>query len=261
MKVTLFTSNQPRHLHLIRRLAEVADSLFICVEARPSWQAAGREPELRDYFSHVVAAEKKLFGGLHFLPPKISSLVLSWGDVSDLDLNVLSQAFESDLMIVYGASYIKGAIAESLVEKKALNIHMGIAPYYRGSASNFWAFYDDKPEFVGATIHRLGKSLDGGDVLYHVFPKAEVDDPFILGMKAVRAAHESLVEKIKDRSLERLIDQPIPQDLGRQIRYTRNIDFSAEVAAQYLRCPRNPEDIYRKLLSRDLSLFVRPEFH
>ncbi len=29
MQITVFTSNQPRHLSLVRRLAEVADKVFV----------------------------------------------------------------------------------------------------------------------------------------------------------------------------------------------------------------------------------------
>ena len=55
--------------------------------------------------------------------------------------------------------------------KDAINIHMGISPYYRGSSCNFWAIYDGNPSYVGATIHLLSKGLDSGDILFHCLPK------------------------------------------------------------------------------------------
>ena len=46
-----------------------------------------------------------------------------------------------------------------LLRKKALNIHMGISPYYRGTDCNFWAIYDGFPNYVGGTVMKLSKKL------------------------------------------------------------------------------------------------------
>ena len=57
---------------------------------------------------------------------------------------------------------------------------MGISPYYRGSACNFWALYDKNPQFVGATIHYLSEGLDDGDILFHVLPSKKYLNTLIL---------------------------------------------------------------------------------
>lgn len=50
---------------------------------------------------------------------------------------------------------------------------MGLSPYYRGTDCNFWALYDKKPQYVGATIHLLSKGIDSGPTLYHALSKPE----------------------------------------------------------------------------------------
>ena len=50
------------------------------------------------------------------------------------DLNLLSRdqfeaALNSDVYVVFGASYIKGWLSDFLVEKDAINIHMGISRF------------------------------------------------------------------------------------------------------------------------------------
>ena len=75
------------------------------------------------------------------------------------------------MYIIFGASYIKGWLIDFLVENNAINIHMGLAPYYRGNSCNFWALFDDKPSYVGATIHKISKGLDNGPILFHCLPE------------------------------------------------------------------------------------------
>ena len=83
----------------------------------------------------------------------------------------MKDLLKSDLYIFFGSSYIKGPLVNFLIKKKAINIHMGISPYYRGADCNFWAMYDGNSHLVGATIHMLSKGLDSGAILYHAMSK------------------------------------------------------------------------------------------
>ena len=77
----------------------------------------------------------------------------------------------SDLYIVFGSSYIKGRLINFLIKNKAINIHMGISPYYRGSDCNFWSLYDNNFHLVGGTVHLISKGLDSGPILFHTRAK------------------------------------------------------------------------------------------
>jgi methionyl-tRNA formyltransferase len=101
--------------------------------------------------------------------------------------------------------------------------------------------YDNRPDMVGATIHKLTAGLDNGPMYCHAQPPADDRDPFVFGMLAVKAAHDALIEGLSSGKLSRAT--PIPQDRSQQIRYTRNADFTDEVAAEYLeRLERRPLD-------------------
>jgi methionyl-tRNA formyltransferase len=145
---------------------------------------------------------------------------------------LLEHALSADRIIVFGASYIKRPLVDRLIDRGALNIHMGISPYYRGSSCNFWALYDGNPDLVGATIHLISKGLDSGSMLYHARPKAEPTDPFLLGMRAVEAAQDSLIDRIASGEIDRL--PRVAQNKAEEIRYTRNAEFTDAVAAEYL---------------------------
>ena len=82
------------------------------------------------------------------------------GDLNHLKKADLKDFLESDIYVVFGSSYIKGFLVDFLIKRKAINIHMGLSPYYRGADCNFWALQDDNPHYVGATIHLLSKGLD-----------------------------------------------------------------------------------------------------
>jgi len=261
MKITVFTSNQPRHLGLIAALASSADEVYAiqeCNTVRPGQisDLIGKSDVMRDYFQRVRAAEKAVFGSGGFSPSNVRQLAIRMGDLNLLDLPDFGPALEADAFVVFGASYIKGALADFLVRHRAYNIHMGVSPYYRGSSTNFWALHDGRPQYVGATIHLLTAGLDSGPVLFHALPPAEATEPFLLGMSAVRVAHQGFVQSLADGTLTTM--DAIPQDKSRELRYTRNADFTDDIATEYLDRLPSAKLIQRSLEARRISDFVRP---
>ena len=75
MKVTLFSSNQPRHLNLARVFGQIADEVFFVSEVNTVFpgQVADffqQTEVMQTYFTHVISSEKKIFGDIIFLPEK-----------------------------------------------------------------------------------------------------------------------------------------------------------------------------------------------
>jgi len=238
MKITVFSSNQPRHINLIRELAEIADELFFISEVTTVFPGmvddfVKKTDIMQRYFENVIRSEKTVFGNLRFLPENIRTLVIRKGDLNRLDQTQLGESLSANVYVVFGASYIKGWLIDFLVEREALNIHMGIAPFYRGSSCNFWALYDDNPSYVGSTIQMLSKGLDSGDIVFHCLPNfVDGDSPFDFTMRSVLAAHRGLchaIENSKIFSMDRIV-----QDRGKALRYTRHSDFTDEVANEFL---------------------------
>ena len=257
----MFTSNQPRHLSLINKLSEISEQVYTIIGCNTVFPGKiedffKKSPVIQAYFKKVLEAEKKVFGNIQFLPKNVSPLVLKSKDINLLNMKILEPAFEADFYLVFGSAYLKGNLCKRLIAKRTINIHMGVSPYYRGSSTNFWALYDERPEMVGATIHLLSKGLDSGDILYHAFPKAIKADPFTYGMLAVRAAQESLIKKIKTGEIKKM--RPTKQDKTKEIRYTRNKDFTDKVVSEYLKNLPTKEDIFNSTVKRNMSLFINP---
>jgi hypothetical protein len=262
MTITVFTSNQPRHVALIEALAGIADRVYAIQECNTIFPGQiedffRKSPVMQQYFGRVIAAEKEVFGTPGFLPENVRSMPMKMGDVSRAPLEWFGDARSADRFVVFGASFIKGPLCDHLVSRGALNIHMGVSPYYRGSSTNFWAMYDRRPDLVGATIHLLSKGLDSGPMLFHALPKPDSVDPFVHGMRAVQTAHSGLISYLKSNEVIELVTQ----DRSRELRYSRNADFTDEVASDYLRRIPSPQDLRDSLQHRDMGLFLRPHCH
>ncbi|MEA5088405.1 formyltransferase family protein [Solidesulfovibrio sp.] len=237
MKITVFTGNQARHIALLSAMASIADEVYAvqeCCTVFPGKVADfyRKSDIMQQYFSQVIASENRIFGDIRFSPSNVRTLSIKSDDLNCIEKSVLAPALSSDIYVVFGASFIKGYLIDFLVANRAVNIHMGVSPYYRGSSCNFWALFDGNPNLVGATIHLLSRGLDSGDMLFHAFPKPQACDPFLLGMKAVKSAIASLAKEIAAGTLFNHV--PVTQNKMSEIRYTKNSDFTDEVARLYL---------------------------
>ena len=204
MRITIFTSNQLRHNHLINVISKISNKCFAIIEGKTIFPGKLKDffyksDLMEKYFKKVNQSEKKIFGKNKFISNKVVTKFIKHGDLNYLERNDIQDALKSDLYIVFGSSYIKGWLVDFLIKEKAINIHMGVSPYYRGSSCNFWALFDDKPHLVGSTIHYLSKGLDSGRILYHALPTKKCQNEFEYTMSSVLSAHLSLAKKIKDK--------------------------------------------------------------
>ena len=233
MKITLFTANQARHNYLINLLSSVATEINVVQESRTIFPGIvpGHYPAtdtIKEYFSKVINAQKELFGNSYISGTKknLNLLPLESGDLTRCSIEYLSDFLKSDVYLVFGSSYIKGELVDFLVNHKALNIHMGVSPYYRGTDCNFWALFDDNPHLVGATIHMLSKGLDSGPIIYHALSEIK-DDPFVYTMSTVKSAFHSLAERIKNESIFKF--SPEIQNKSKEVRYSKTDQFNEEI--------------------------------
>ena len=260
MKITVFTSNQPRHLAYIRRLSEIASEVIAVMEINTVFPGKVKDffdnsPTMQEYFSRVRAAEVAIFGGLDFTPTNVRVMALKAGDVNSLKREDLLPALDSDYYLVFGSSFIKGWLVHELVDKQAINIHMGLTPYYRGSSCNFWAIYDERPAFVGATIHLLSEGLDNGPGLFHVRPDFRGQNLFEFTMESVVAAQDRVVSEITSSTLLSRAGHTFSH--SSQIRYSRNRDFTDSVANEFLMRTYSPEYFDGLLRSKEQPELLR----
>lgn len=260
MIITVFTSNQPRHLSLLKDLSKICSKVYAIIEVNTIFPGDNddffkKSDIMKRYFSNVIQAESDCFGENFFLPENIIPIIIKMGDLKKIQLNKLESALYSDLYIVFGSSYIKGDLIEFLITHRALNIHMGISPFYRGSSCNFWASYDGNFNLIGATVHLISESLDSGKILFHALPKEE-DCAFNLGMRSVAAVHKGLVNYIINNKINQIV--PVDQDSSKEIRYSRNKDFTDDIALFYLDNLPTKQLISKSIKNRNIENFINP---
>ena len=255
MNITLITSDQIRHNYLVNLLSNIATKLNVIQEKKTFFSNQNKISNLmKNYFLKVDDAQKKVFGNaaIDKKNKNIKLLSLENKELEKCSLNSLSDFLNSDIFIVFGSSFIKKDLVNFLIDHNALNIHLGISPYYRGTDCNFWALFDNNPHLVGATIHLLSKGLDSGQILYHALSEIK-EDPFIYTMSAVKSAFESIAQKIENKTI--FEHTPEIQDKSKEIKYSKKNEFNDEVIKKFF---LNKIDLNSKIFK--LDLYKNPYF-
>ena len=237
MKVTVFTGNQRRHFGLVNQLALFSDEVHAVIEVATSTRenlmdTIDGHSSISKYMSYVRDSERKYFPDSEVLSSAIRKTECAAGALSKLLPSELEAALNADMFIVFGSSFIKGWLCDYLVEKSAINLHLGLSPYYRGSACNFWAVNDKNPNFVGATWHLLSRGLDSGPILIHSVPTHERENVFDFTMKAVAIAHSDFFQNFEKFTQSAI--QPKIQNPDLEIRNSRINEFTDDVAKDFL---------------------------
>jgi len=70
---------------------------------------------------------------------------------------------EAEFIVSYNYRYIIKEDVLNLFPRKAVNLHISLLPWNKGSDPNFWSIVEDSPK--GVTIHFLDKGVDTGPIL------------------------------------------------------------------------------------------------
>ena len=122
----------------------------------------------------------------------------------------LLKSLAPDILITNGAPILKQEVINT-AKVAALNIHFGIAPFYRGNDTVFWALYRNDFEKVGGCIHYLSKGIDDGNLLAYVYPQLdENDDHITVIIKTAKLLSTAAIEVI--RKIEKVETIPVGQE-------------------------------------------------
>lgn len=79
----------------------------------------------------------------------------------------------AELGILYGTNIIKESVF-SIPALGSINLHQGLAPFYRGGPTVFWELFNGERE-VGITIHFVAAKVDTGDIVLQKTVPLEYD--------------------------------------------------------------------------------------
>jgi len=230
IKLTIITGPALRHKFFANTLAERYDILGVVSEAKRPNQSSEVQTEddlLKDHFQARDDAEQFYFGNHHgFVVDPDRIFTVPYGGSNSLETFEWIRQKKPDYVILFGSSIIKPPLLE-YYDKKIINMHLGLSPYYRGSGTNFWPLVNNEPECVGATIHLATLKVDAGSILAQVRPEnmTERDNSHDIGCKTIISGAHKMAECIgsydKDKSM------PKTQDSSHGRVYKR-ADFNAQ---------------------------------
>lgn len=111
-------------------------------------------------------------------------------------------ALSPDVIIQAGAGILRPQVF-NLAKIATINLHHGIAPLIKGMSSINWALWENRPEWIGCTVHVIDSGIDTGKVLaYAPIAPAYCGEQFpSIFVSATISGVEKLIETL--RRLER----------------------------------------------------------
>ena len=230
MKVALLTSDSLRHWYIAASIAEKLDLALIVTEKKSpailNTSAYDRKDAdfLSAHFQARAASEENFFGNYDF-PKEVPRINLPHGKINSKEVFEIINRTAPDLILLFGTSIIRDPLL-SRYSGKVVNLHLGLSPYYKGSATNLYPYLFDEPECIGATIHLATENVDEGSILYQFRPDMEETDSLHdIGNKVIQKAGKILPEVV-NAFFEGNIN-PVPQKGSGRL--TRNKDVTPYV--------------------------------
>ncbi|TRO63904.1 hypothetical protein FGM01_10355 [Christiangramia sabulilitoris] len=229
MRTVLLTSNSLRHKYISQCLASGTDLQLIITEEKSATIENTEELNetdarfIKNHFKSRSASEEKFFGNMGF-PEDILQIKLQYKEVNtELTLELLKEN-DPDIIVLFGTSIIKDFILKAF-PNKVINLHLGLSPYYKGSATNLFPLLYGQPQCLGATIHLAEKKVDSGKILHQLRPNLSKDDNLHdAGNKVIKRAGTQLPEILKLYFRGKII--PIKQKTSGKI--YRNSDLTTD---------------------------------
>ena len=220
MKLGILTSVQTRHRYFVNRLCSCFDVRAVVYETiayapeniSPSELTVDEQGIVDRHFEDRACQEERFFGGgAAPIEPDGDCMVLNLapGLLNDPDTMRSLDAAGVDAVVVFGTNLITAPLLNRFPHRM-LNMHLGLSPYYRGTATNFYPLLNDEPEYVGATIHLLDAGIDTGPILRHARPAIVADDgPHTIGCKAIESGIDAMIDVLADFQNDRM--RPVSQ--------------------------------------------------
>lgn len=198
MKVVLLTSDSLRHKYIATEISKQLDLKLIVIEAKSAMIQDTSELNkegaqfISAHFEARNKSETRFFGSYKEFPEDIPQLNIAHKNINSRQVNDAIDKITPELIVLFGSSIIKEALLHKYSEK-IVNLHLGLSPYYKGSATNLFPYYYNQPECVGATIHLASAKVDQGSILHQLRPDVEVnDDLHSIGNKTILKAGKML---------------------------------------------------------------------
>jgi folate-dependent phosphoribosylglycinamide formyltransferase PurN len=137
---------------------------------------------------------------------------------------VMMRETAADLGLISGTNILKPSVF-GIPRLGSINLHQGLAPYYRGGPPVFWELFNGESE-IGLTIHFVAEKVDTGDIIAQQRVPLVYDyaygldyDSFIADYRARLAEPCARLMAEATRAIALNKAQRMPQDISLGARY------------------------------------------
>lgn len=230
VRAAVLTSTDLRHRYFHRVIAENFDLRVALVQAKGNYYQQKREESdlICRHFYGLISAESDEFAS------RLDSFTASPKEVTDINASELvAEALDAgaEIVFLFGTAILKDVWLNAF-PNRIVNLHLGLSPCYRGSATLFWPFAQNELECVGTTIHLAVAKVDAGPILARIKPGFCVGDTYYnITNRLIRQSIDALPD-IASRYLAGEL-APLPQTPSGE-RVWRKADFSEEALRRAL---------------------------
>jgi folate-dependent phosphoribosylglycinamide formyltransferase PurN len=173
-EIVILTGNELRHQFFRKLLASFSsiDVVHSYCEVTQDINkvligSSGNETSLREKHLNLRLQTEADFFSLfnEYIIDKSNPLLISKGEVNDTNYVNQIIRLNPDLIIAYGCSIIKSELLD-VFKGRFINIHLGLSPYYRGSATNYWPFVNNELPCIGVTFMQIDAGIDTGEIIH-----------------------------------------------------------------------------------------------
>lgn len=224
-RVVLVRGSELRHKALDTSLRSRGHEVLSIVEAEDLTSIAQGE---EGHFSDRRTVEDDFFG------LSVQSAVFGGESLIRIsDLNAPSTVrkamdFEPEYVITFGCSLLREPWLKDF-DGKLLGVHLGLSPYYRGAACNFWSIHNGDFGAVGFTLMQLSAGVDTGAVVHQQRAR------FVRGDSLHTIGNRVILDMI--RVVDHLVDNSVGTDAAMPLPtleglYYRASDFNPQAIKQ-----------------------------
>ena len=129
------------------------------------------------------------------------------------------KSWSPDLIISTNFSHYVGDRVRTVARVDTWNLHKSYLPHYRGIAPSFYALLNGEKR-VGATLHRIAKGFDTGDIIRQVeVPVMPGDTVYSLNQKTSDAGGRMMAQVLEEAEFQMPVATPQPAGDWRSYTY------------------------------------------
>ena len=230
MKALVLTSTSPRHRFFAQQVAAQFELVAVVCEQKRNYYVQQQEESeaVRAHFARNAAQELLCF---HDVSAEDTYGAVTVPDINAPDVIQWVSTLDVDVVCLFGTSILRSSWL-TVFPGKIVNLHLGLSPWYRGSATLFWPFADGAAEFLGTTIHLAVEKVDAGAVLHRIRPSLQMGKNYYeISHQLIRKSIEAFPGIVKRYLGHTLHPQPQESVVGR---ICRKADFNDAALARAL---------------------------